>query len=175
VQYGYGGMTMRGVVERAGLSRGAQVHHFATKAILVTDAIARLADNWSAEMLARIEAQPPARRSVPALLDALWEGHSGPLFEAVVELWVAGRTDPELRAALLTTQRELVRTVNATTRRYLAEVTEADNLQPAVETVLATLQGLALRSFLFGDDTAARQRAWSRVRGELIVLFNRAV
>ena len=44
IEYGYGGVTTTRVVERAGVSRGAQVHHFPTKAVLVSEALRHLAE-----------------------------------------------------------------------------------------------------------------------------------
>jgi len=41
VEEGYSGTTTTRVVERAGLSRGAQVHHFPTKSQLVAEAVRR--------------------------------------------------------------------------------------------------------------------------------------
>jgi len=41
----------------------------------------------------------------------LWDAHSGPLFAAAIELWVAARTDAELRADLVAVEREVTKTV----------------------------------------------------------------
>src|SRR5215468_6574679 len=43
VEYGYSGTTTTRVAERAGVTRGAQVHHFPTKTDLVTAAVRHLA------------------------------------------------------------------------------------------------------------------------------------
>src|SRR3954464_7316450 len=94
-EYGYANLTTTRVVERAGVSRGAQVHHFPTKAGLVSAALNRLAARHAADAGARTSKLPahgPER--LDAILDALWAAHCGPLFDAALELWVAGRTDP---------------------------------------------------------------------------------
>src|SRR5437764_3220914 len=44
VEVGYANTTTTGIAERAGVSRGAQMHHFPTKADLVASAIEHLAD-----------------------------------------------------------------------------------------------------------------------------------
>src|SRR4051794_7435955 len=96
IEYGYAGVTTTKVVERAGVSRGAQVHHFPTKAQLVADAVGRLALRMSEQLGREIETLPSDARRLDAALDMLWQTHSGPLFQAALELWVAARTDAEL-------------------------------------------------------------------------------
>ena len=63
IEYGYGGVTTTRVVERAGVSRGAQVHHFPTKAVLVAEALRRLAARRAAENLQRVPKLPPSGRA----------------------------------------------------------------------------------------------------------------
>src|SRR5438309_628978 len=51
VEDGYAGTTTRRIAERAGLTPGAQQHHFATKIQLVTEALRHLADRLAAEVI----------------------------------------------------------------------------------------------------------------------------
>src|SRR5436190_18849808 len=51
VEEGYAGTTTTRIVERAGVSRGAQVHHFPTKAELVAEAVRHLAGKRIEEFL----------------------------------------------------------------------------------------------------------------------------
>jgi AcrR family transcriptional regulator len=92
---GYGATTTTEVVRRAGLSRGAQVHHFPTKAELVVAAVEHLFRRRHEEFRAAFAER---ERTLDAALDLLWEMFQGPTFDAWLELVVAGRTDPELRA-----------------------------------------------------------------------------
>src|SRR3954465_7918836 len=93
VEDGYAGTTTTRVVERAGVSRGAQVHHFPTKAELVAEAVRHLARRRAEETKAeigRISLNDPDQ--LKAVLDLLWGLHNGPLYAASVELFVAART-----------------------------------------------------------------------------------
>src|SRR3954468_11862915 len=73
IEYGYGGVTTTRVVERAGVSRGAQVHHFPTKAVLVAEALRRPAARRAAERLERVPKLPPSGpERLDAVLDLLW-------------------------------------------------------------------------------------------------------
>ncbi|WP_072813561.1 TetR/AcrR family transcriptional regulator [Rhodococcus zopfii] len=94
VELGYAGTSTQGIAKRAGVSRGAQLHHFPTKESLVVAAVAHLVDKRLAEIL---EARPEPDRALETLFDAF----VGPLFDAALELWVAARTDPALHEAMI--------------------------------------------------------------------------
>lgn len=65
VDYGYASLTTTRVVERAGVSRGAQVHHFPTKAQLVTEAVRHLAAGEPRSSSRRWPCCPRARGAAP--------------------------------------------------------------------------------------------------------------
>ncbi|MGK2868673.1 MAG: TetR/AcrR family transcriptional regulator [Mycobacterium sp.] len=110
VDLGYVGTTSAAVAEKAGLSRGAQLHHFGTRDQLVVAAVEHLAQKRLAlvrEAMTELWA-PPFRaddrpRGTPkeAALRLLAEALSGPLYAATLELWVAARSHPDLRAELI--------------------------------------------------------------------------
>jgi AcrR family transcriptional regulator len=100
-ELGYAGTTTTEVVKRAGLSRGAQVHHFPTKAELVVAAVEHLFQRRHEEFRAAFDNLPTGERSLNAAIDLMWQMFKGPTFDAWLELVVAGRTDPELRAAVI--------------------------------------------------------------------------
>ncbi|MGN6473336.1 MAG: TetR/AcrR family transcriptional regulator, partial [Mycobacteriales bacterium] len=94
---GYSNLTTASVVARAGVTRGAQAHYFATKADLVVQALRHITDQLIDELIA----QPPkrsesVREQYELLLQRLWELNAGIASTALIELWVASRTDPEL-------------------------------------------------------------------------------
>jgi AcrR family transcriptional regulator len=161
------------VAPRAGVSRGAQAHHFSTKAELVMAALGHLTDG----LVAEIEAEPapvgasgdPAddRR---ALLDLLWTVHSDRVFPALMELWAAARTDGELRAALAEFERGLTRQIFGYCQRRLPELAARPDFRPLLATVLAALRGLALLDFLGREGEPARM--WPGVRAQLLILLD---
>src|SRR5882762_4428940 len=96
VEEGYANLTTRKVAERAGVSQGAQMHYFPTRAEFVAESVRHLAKKLSLEI--REQLPPDAsgdRRRLEWLLDQVWAVHNGPVFQATMELWVAARTDPE--------------------------------------------------------------------------------
>jgi len=152
IDYGYAGTTTTRVADRAGVSRGAQVHHFPTKAELVAQAVAHLARKRAVELGRGVKDLPPGRGRVEAALDLLWQSHHGPLFEAVLELWLAARTDEELRAALVPLEEEVALGIEALRERLDA----GDDWELAID----AMHGLALRGVLRGADEQELRADW---------------
>jgi AcrR family transcriptional regulator len=144
VELGYGRTTTQGIAARAGLSRGAQLHHFPTKELLVVAAVEHLASKRDAEIRATVDRD----RALELLADTF----SGPLFLAALELWVAARTDPALRAALV----PLERTVNEALTALAADLlgTSATDAELTLELV----RGLGMAVLFNSPATAQRRR-----------------
>jgi AcrR family transcriptional regulator len=166
VEVGWAGTTTTLVAERAGVSRGAQLHHYPTKAALVLAAVAHLIDRRGEELKSEASAFPalPLRERVDAVVDLLAALFTGPLFVAALELWVAARTDAALREALVPVEAHFGRDVH----RLAVQLLGADESRPGVrQTVQATLdllRGLGVANLLT-DDTQRRQTllaVWKR-------------
>ncbi|MCK9250891.1 MAG: TetR/AcrR family transcriptional regulator [Solirubrobacteraceae bacterium] len=164
VEHGYAGATTTRIVERAGVSRGAQVHHYPTKAALVVAALERLAVRRTAEAADELRGLKAGPDRVDALLDALWETHAGPLFVAALELWTAARTDAELREHMVAAEGAVNRAVTAAIGRILG----IDPMPPAlvhdVALATSTMRGLALIDISAGVDAETSRRRWLRAR-----------
>jgi AcrR family transcriptional regulator len=100
VERGYAATTTIETARRAGVSRGAQLHHFPTKSQLLTAAVEHLLDRRLAEFRDTFARLDPNADRLDAAADLLWSMFEGPAFAAWVELWIAARTDPELAAAV---------------------------------------------------------------------------
>jgi AcrR family transcriptional regulator len=164
VERGWSGTSTTVVAQRAGVSRGAQLHHYPTKASLVMAAVEHLAERRGAEIRAEAANLPPGPRRLDRVLDMLAAAFTGPLFAAALEVWVAARTDPELRDALVPVEARVGRELH----RLTVDLLGADEHQPGVrETVQATLdlmRGLGVANLL-SDDSARRAtllRQWKR-------------
>ncbi len=121
VQLGYSGTTSSAVAERAGLSRGAQLHHYGTRQRLMGAAVEHLAARrleWVQEKAARLPDDDTRPRRA---LDLLAEALSGPLYAATLELWVAARVDAELRDALVPVEQRVTSRLRRLCREYVTE------------------------------------------------------
>lgn len=101
VERGWAATTTTEVAERAGVSRGGQLHHFHTKAELLTAAVDHLLERRTAEFRAAFAGLRPETVRVEDAVGLLWSMFDGPTFVAYAELWLAARTDPELRRAVV--------------------------------------------------------------------------
>jgi AcrR family transcriptional regulator len=171
VDVGYAKTTTTGIAERAGVSRGAQMHHFPSKSELVAHAVEHLAEKRAEQARREAERLPRDRDRVKAALDLLWENHKGPLFDAALELSVAARTDPELKATLVPVERKLAMTTyTLCVELFGEEIAAGPRFERVLGMSLTMMQGLAL---LAGHELGPRQlnRAWATYRDELATLF----
>jgi len=157
VEKGYAGTSTTLVSERAGVSRGAQLHHFPTKQDLVVAAVKHVTEVRGAELVAAAEGLPTdPRRRTRAVLQVLGDHFTSPVFTAALELWVAARTDPELLAEVAPLEQQ----VGRETHRMTVELLDVDESQPGVRALVqATLdlvRGLGLANTI-SDDTRRRK------------------
>jgi AcrR family transcriptional regulator len=164
VERGWSGTSTTLVSRRAGVSRGAQLHHFPTKNDLVLAAVEHLSDVRGRELAEASTRLPSGRRRTRAVLGMLADHFTSPVFTAALELWVAARTDPTLMAALAPLEQRIGRE----THRRTVELLGVDENRPGVrELVQATLdlvRGLGLANTIT-DDAARRERIldeWAR-------------
>lgn len=103
INIGYASTTTAKIAERAGVSRGAMLHHFPSKTELIQAAVEYLHDKLVALYSSNIEKithDLPVDERNRRGLQGYWKYLSSDLFIAYHELCVAGRTDPELQHIL---------------------------------------------------------------------------
>ncbi|WP_268978206.1 TetR/AcrR family transcriptional regulator [Streptomyces sp. HM190] len=166
-EHGWAGSTVTVVAERAGVSRGAAQHHFRTREDLFTAAVEYVAEERSRALRALFPEGPADRRAVVA---ALVDLYTGPLFRAALHLWVAASNEEQLRPRVT----ELEARVGRETHRIAVELLRADELVPGVrETVQGVLdmaRGLGLANLLT-DDTGRRDKVvtqWAALLDEVL-------
>lgn len=161
VERGFGGTTTTLVSERAGVSRGAQLHHFPSKNDLVVAAVDHVTTVRGRELAAAAARLPRGERRTRAVLGMLGDHVTAPVFTAALELWVAARTDPTLLAAVAPLEQQIGRE----THRLAVELLGADEAVPGerelVQATLDLVRGLGLADTL-GDDRARRARVLDR-------------
>ena len=95
VERGWAGITSVAVCERAGLTRGAFVHHFDG----LPDLFAAALDARYAELSAAANDGAPAT-SIAEMTSRMWESMVATDFKVVIEAWLAATNDPELGRAI---------------------------------------------------------------------------
>ena len=155
VEYGWSGTSTTLVSQRAGVSRGAQLHHFPTKDDLVLAAVEHLTERRGEELREAARHLPQGKRRTRAVLEMFADHFTSPVFTAALELWVAARTDADLRAALVPEQDRLFAAMRELYGGTMGEPFRSDpEAATLVEFTVDLLTGLSLASMLSSDRTA---------------------
>jgi len=161
VEHGFSGTSTTLVSERAGVSRGAQLHHFPTKNDLVVAAVEHLTEVRGAELAAAAARLPRGARRTRAVLQMLGDHFSGPVFSAALELWVAARTDPALLAAVGPLEQRVGRETHRLTVELLGADESREGVRELVQATLDLVRGLGLANTI-SDDARRRARILDR-------------
>jgi AcrR family transcriptional regulator len=144
-ELGYSGTTTIEVAARAGVSRGAQLHHFPTKEKLVTEAVRHVLAKRLEEFRQAFAELPEGTDKPGAAIDILWEKLSCKVFYAWLELVVAARTDPQLKPRVTALTSRFTENVSRTFNELFPRPEGAPpywDIMPVM--TFAFLQGLAL-------------------------------
>lgn len=151
IELGYARTSTLEVQKRAGVSRGALLHHFPSKAELLVAAVRYLAELRACELEERAARLPEGGDRVSAVMDLLWETSSGPLFYVAMELRTAARTDPELREVLAEEERGLRRDLLALSRELFGpRIASQPGFDEALELSVNVMMGSAMTAILHG-------------------------
>jgi len=153
VEEGTAATTTVAVQQRAGVSRGALLHHFPTHAQLlaatVDELVRRNEDAVRRALAARAGEADAVERAVRVLADVFAQ----PAYLAELELWAVARTDPQLRAALRVAEGRARRDLE----RVVADLFGSLRERPAYASVVALtvefVRGLALAGVLRSNRT----------------------
>lgn len=164
LEHGYAATSTLAVQARAGVSRGALLHHFPTRALMFGALVEHLVASNERAVREALAAHPETREPLRAALQVLYDALRRPAFQAELELWAAARTDAELRRALLEAERRARRDLH----RVVDEVLTRDGV--AVDDTSAELTVVLLRGLVTAlplrEDPARSARlldAWAAV------------
>jgi len=157
VELGYARTSVQEICDRAGVSKGALQHHYAGKSDLMAAAVAHLTERLKQQRIDAAEQLPPDTDMVSAAIDMLWDAYSGTLATAVTELWIAARTDPELRAAIRPVDRALGRSVLEHVTSMAGEHVSRERMELLFWLTVNLTRGLAIDAELGGDPTRRAQ------------------
>jgi AcrR family transcriptional regulator len=144
-EVGYSRTTTIEVAARAGVSRGAQLHHFPTKKRLVTVAVRHLLAKRLEEFREAFATLPQGADKYSAVIDILWEKTSNRAFYAWLELVVAARTDPSLRKTVVEIAEQFAEQIQHTFHEFFSSQRQHSSpIDIAPVFAFAVMQGLAL-------------------------------
>lgn len=168
LERGYAATTVAEVQERAGVARGTLLHHFPTRVDIMVGAVRHVADQRIAQLEREVALIPAGADRLGTLVDLIWRDISSPMFFAGLELWVAARTEPSLREALIPIERRLFENLH---RVMLDIARESDDprLPTLVEFTIDLLTGLSMTTILTSN-LGPREVLLRRWKTALLVL-----
>jgi AcrR family transcriptional regulator len=153
VERGWSGTSTTEVVRRAGVSRGAQVHHYPTKNDLVLAAVEHLLERRKDEFQATFEELPPQQRSPAVAMRLLYENCFRRSFEAWLELAIAARHDAALHTRFVELESRFFESALATFQSFFPDAqADASFARLALRLALGLLDGLAIGRLIDVDD-----------------------
>jgi AcrR family transcriptional regulator len=158
VEMGYARTTTTVIAEKAGLSRGAMLHHFPSKSAIVRAAVEHL-NAKRLRAFRKSMAKPGTEGDhVRQGVEAYWSHVKHPMFVAFFELAVASRTDPELAAILRPAQEAFDREWEQTALDLFPEWRgKGEKFGLALDLSRYVLEGMAI-SFLTHKETERDKR-----------------
>lgn len=151
VERGWSATTTTVVSARAGVSRGAQLHHFPSKRELVVAAVDHLGERLQAQLQQLHDDMPVGAARTDAALSTLADFFVSDLFIAALELWVAARTDPELLEVVAPMERRWGRRAHRLAVDLLGVDDDDPQTRLLIQGLLDMLRGLGLANTLSDD------------------------
>lgn len=152
-RYGYAGATTQQIAMTADISRGAMLHHYATKQDLIAAVIDYIFWRRMERLRDRIGALSEAQRvEEHGGIEVYWQGLLTTEYSAYLELSVAARTDVELREVFLPKARRYDMLEREMVLKIFPEWTgKADRYALAMDFCIATMEGLLLNREIWND------------------------
>lgn len=134
------------VAERAGVSRGALLHHFPSKTLLLQECYRTMLRQATEDIRAMAVAIDDGKLDIDGFLDALWEIFSGRVFAVTLEFITAARTDADIMTAVRSVATEFNTALDEIWERFLVRspLAPADRRQ-ALTATLCLLRGMGVQ------------------------------
>jgi AcrR family transcriptional regulator len=151
-ELGYANTTTDNIAKKAGVSRGAMLHHFPTRFDLIKAAVRHLSDqrlSRFAEEERRVNRGAEHTR-VEEGIDAYWKQLSSETWVVFHELKVAARTDKELEEALVPALQDFERAFYETTRQLFPDLALSEAFERGNLLTMYLLEGMAAAKLVKG-------------------------
>lgn len=148
-EHGYAGTTTTLIQQRAGVSRGRLLHHFPSRMELLAAASRHLvgvrAVDFAEHLGGYLGDRLSGRRRVERAVELTWSTFHHPYFWAAMELWLAARSDTELREVLAPHERKLGATIQESMDRFFgSEFTGHPRYATLCDILFTSMRGVKL-------------------------------
>lgn len=155
VERGYRGATTTEIAERAGVSRGAMLHHFPNRALLFAATADWLTDIHVDRFEQALSDVGDRTDRLEVAIDVLWDICSSPVHVAWLEFSTAAHHEPELSATMTLAGARMRERTRATWAATFPELQASPFGPTAPDFALSLLEGLALSQRTTPDPSIA--------------------
>jgi AcrR family transcriptional regulator len=167
VEYGYSRTTTPLIAQKAGLSRGAMMHHFPSKLAIVRAAVEYLHSKRLRAFRKAVVKPVADVDHVRQAVEAYWQHVRHPMFVAFFELAVAARTDKELADILKPAQEGFEREwYEAAVELFPEWKVGGERFELGFDLARYVMEGMAI-SFLTHKETERDRRVLSYLEEKL--------
>ncbi|MGO3325556.1 TetR/AcrR family transcriptional regulator [Gordonia sp. (in: high G+C Gram-positive bacteria)] len=152
IEEGFSAASTLHIQQVAGVSRGRLLHHFPSRAQLLSGAVNHLGVERMQQLFSDIEFPADPRERIEVAVAAMWDNTCEPYFWASMELWMGARTaGGDLRDALSKVEHQMGAFVRAQTDYLFGQtMTALPGYQHARELMLTSMRG-ARMAYSFND------------------------
>ena len=168
-ELGYASTTTDNISKKAGVSRGAMLHHFPTRFDLINAAVQFLSHRWLSrfiEVETRVNKGAEHTR-VGEGIDGYWDLLNTPDWVVFHELKVAARTDRELEAALVPALKEFNKGLTEMARQLFPDLVLSEAYERGNLLTTYLLEGMAAAK-LVRDAYVPEKRVIGWLKRELV-------
>lgn len=158
VDVGYARTSTTIVAERAGVSRGAMLHHFPVRRVLVAAAVERLLAGFRTKFDQVFATPNDGPDRLDAAVRLFWSIYKEPTFAAAWELYGAARTDPDLLVSVLPVFQQHKDKVVAIAVEHFPGIASHPTGMPMLQLTIDAMYGMALERHLVGELPDEAQR-----------------
>ena len=170
-EVGFHNATTSRIALKAGVSRGALLHHFPKKEVLIAEAVRFMLRMEIDEIEKLAENVSNKRLSINEFVDILWDHFSGPLFMTTMDYLAAARTEPLLKKELIPSSLEFNESLDKIWQRFFFTSSSTDEKKRlAFNSTICLLRGMAVNSML-RDDANYFQKLLDFWKKELVAIL----
>lgn len=171
---GYAGATMEEIARRAGVSRGAQTHHYPSKHVLVLAVADHIFADVEREVTDIANRLQRSGGNVESFIGELWEVAFSRLnFNIILELVTASRTDPLLKEKLQRRWHDLMAAYDQIWRGALKRSDGfSEEVGQALDLTLSLMRGMAYERVVRDSEPeqcAELLRYWAKMVGRIMI------
>ncbi len=152
---GWASASTQNICKRAGVSRGAQTHHFPTKDSLLIAAVREIVERYQRDLDTIMDAEAEAGWHLEQVFDFLWDAcFQGNLLNCWMQVMAAARTDEALRAAVRETDSSALAAMRAVGEKCATgDVPTRASAADLVELTVCLLRGMVVQSGVHPDQS----------------------